>query len=313
MKILYPCLLTCVLLPLVATLTGCVTDYTELTTEVSDDTQYLQNLLNSAEQHIVIPAKASPWVTGPLSISTQDKTITFAQGCEISALDSAFISSSATLITIKDSINIKIVGQGAVLRMNKDLYKHDPWEKGEWRHGIAVYTSSDISIEGLTIMGTGGDGVYIGQSKGTPVCSSIRLSGLFLRDNYRQGVSVIAVNGFIMDTCIVTGTKGTPPAAGIDFEPNSNVFGLVDCEIRNCIFENNSGPGILMYLKKMTPEQPPVSLLVENSISRRNLSSLAVYSIPDGVKGTVTVKNTQLKGIRWVWVPKGFNVLISRP
>lgn len=311
MKIHYPCSLSCILL--ILTLTGCASDYSGSSSQLSDDTRFLQDLLNSAEQNIVIPARSNPWFTGPLTISTQDKTITLAQGCEIRALDSAFISSSATLITIKDSRNIKIVGQGAVLRMGKDLYKHGPWERGEWRHGIAVYASNNISIEGLTIMGTGGDGVYIGQNKGTPVCTDIRLSGLFLRDNYRQGVSVIAVNGFLMETCLVTGTKGTPPAAGIDFEPNSNVFGLVDCKIRNCIFEKNTGPGILMYLKKMTPEQPPVSLLVENSISRCNLSSLAVYSIPNGVNGTVTVKNSQLKGLRWIWIPKGFNVLISRP
>lgn len=96
--------------------------------------------------------------------------------------------------------------------------------------------------------------------------------------------------------------------AGIDFEPNGGLYGFTGCVIRDCVFEGNSGAGIQIYAPRLTPEHPPFDLLVENTVSRKNLSAIAIYNIPKGVRGTVTFDDCTLSGLRWVRPPKGFYV-----
>lgn len=277
-----------------------------------DDTHYLQSLLDAEEPVTRIPAGVRPWSSRPLTISTSDKTIVFEEGCVIRAVKDAYYDAGDSLLTIQAAQNLTLEGNGAVLQMNRKDYRRLPWKKGEWRHGIAIHESENITISGLVIKDTGGDGVYIGQRRDAAVCRNIVLRNLLLENNYRQGVSVISVHGFLMEGCTVRGTKGTPPAAGIDFEPNGGVYGLVDCVIRSCTFTHNAGPGILVYLAKMTADQIPVSIRVENTRSRRNFFFAAVYAVPKGVTGTVEFINCDLSFWKYIKVPEGFQVSLRK-
>jgi len=278
--------------------------YRDLT---SDDTREIQALLDAPEEVIVIPFRKEPWITGPLFLSARNKRIVFENGCRIIAKKGLFLGLEDCLLSIHDSENIEIEGYNAVLQMHKKDYMKTPYKKGQWRHGISLRRSKNIRISGLQIRETGGDGVYIGQDKRDPVCENIELIDLVLEENHRQGVSVISVNNFLMENCVVRGTRGTLPMAGIDFEPNSGVYGFTGCVVRNCTFLNNRGPGILVVLKKLTPDHPFTDISFENCTSRKNTLSINIQ-VPSGVNGKITVLNCDLSWLKLIRTPKTFRV-----
>jgi len=98
-------------------------------------------------------------------------------------------------------------------------------------------------------------------------------------DNHRQGMSVISVDGLLVENCTFANTWGTAPGAGIDLEPDGDDQSLVDIAIRNCTFENNEGHEILVYLKNLREKAPDVSIRFENCLIRKTLAD----GKPDGV------------------------------
>lgn len=272
-----------------------------------DNTEELQLLLDSPEDLIIIPFREQPWITGPLFLRARNKRIVFEDGCTIIAKKGIFLDTGDCLLSINDCENIEIEGYNAVLQMQKKDYMSSSYEKGQWRHGISLRRSRNIRISGLEIRETGGDGIYIGQNKTEMVCENIELIDLKLEENYRQGVSVISVRNFVMNNCTVRGTRGTLPMAGIDFEPNSGLYGFTGCVIKNCTFMNNSGPGILVYLKKLTPNHPFTDIQIENCISKKNNFSINVQ-VPKGVNGKITVSNSDFSWLKFIRTPKSFTV-----
>ena len=60
------------------------------------------------------------------------------------------------------------------------------YSKAEWRSGIWLEHSNGVTLRGLTVVESGGDGVYIADVNNTHIVDCV-----FDR-NYRQGMSVIA-------------------------------------------------------------------------------------------------------------------------
>ena len=84
---------------------------------------------------------------------------------------------------------------------------------------------------------------------------------------------MIDVKNLTVENCEFSGTDGTGPAAGIDFEPDRPSQWLVNCVIRHCVFENNSGHGVLVRYPDPAPRSftgriESVSIPFENGISR---------------------------------------------
>ncbi|MDR1748820.1 MAG: right-handed parallel beta-helix repeat-containing protein [Spirochaetaceae bacterium] len=273
---------------LISGATSCAGKAAVISGDIPDDTEFIQGLLDSEGSEITIPARETPWITRPLFLTGKsEKTIRFEPGCRITAKEGEFIDTEDSLLSLNNCSDIILTGYEAVLEMRKSDYTKRPYKKSQWRHGISIRECESVTIEGLTIRFTGGDGVYLGQAKGEEVNRNIVLKDLRLEDNHRQGVSVISVEGFIMEGCIVTGTKGTQPMAGIDFEPNSNANSLTGCVIRDTVFENNSGAGILFYFHKLKAKHPPVDITFENCISRNNMMSVLMLSVPRGLRGSI--------------------------
>ena len=67
--------------------------------EVTDSTDFLQSLLDSAEGEITIPKGNAPWFTRPLFLRAEGKRIIFEEGCEIAALPGAFTGRGECVIT----------------------------------------------------------------------------------------------------------------------------------------------------------------------------------------------------------------------
>ena len=111
---------------------------------------------------------------------------------------------------------------------------------GEWGMGIYVGTSStNITIQNLTVKECWGDGLYVAGSG----CSNVTISDVVADHNRRQGLSVIWVNGIVIKNCIFKNTQGTGPECGIDFEPNAGQR-INNALVAGCTITNNSGGGI---------------------------------------------------------------------
>ena len=231
----------------------------------ADSTGALQAAIDSKVPRLVIDKQASAWVAGPL-VLRDNQEILFEEGVELLAKAGAFHGLTESLLSASNVKNLKLIGlgQGAVLRMRKSDYHAEPYRKSEWRHGIALRSVENVTVENLSIVASGGDGIYLGvASRGVP-CRNVTVKNVVCDDNNRQGISVISADKLLIEDCVLKNTWGTPPAAGIDFEPNSPDEQLTDCIMRNCLVENNDGDGIVFYLKHLIKSARPISVRVEH-------------------------------------------------
>ena len=106
--------------------------------------------------------------------------------------------------------------------------------------------------------------------------------------NYRQGISVISAENLLVERCLLKGTAGTPPAAGIDFEPNSANERLVNCVMRDCTIENNQGYALHIYAPNLDSTSQPLSIRIENCVTRGTNARSASIVVSSGPKGPVT-------------------------
>ena len=262
-----------------------------------DSTRFLQAAFDSDAPVIRVDKMPSPWVTAPLK-GFSNKRVIFDDGAEVVAKAGAFTSPSANLMHFINCSNVTLSGH-ATLRMRKADYLKAPYAKSEHRHALNFYGCRNISIEGLTIAESGGDGIYLGQGRGA--CRDIVLREVVCTGNYRQAVSVISVDGLLVERCTFKDTAGTPPAAGIDFEPNRKQQSICNVTLRDSVFENNAGCGIEFHLMHLDATSPRVSVQIENcrSIGNRAASfKLACNSgAPMGeVRGSVACRNCELDG-----------------
>ena len=157
---------------------------------------------------------------------------------------------------------------GATFKMNKNEYT-----SGEQRHTFSIINSSNITIKGLTLRDSGGDGIYISRFNDGEFCENILIEDIISTNNKRQGMSVISVDGLTVKNSSFTNTIGKLPGAGVDFEPESNIDRLANITFENCTFKGNYGPGILFALSKMDGSAKPLDVNFRNVTLSNNFST----------------------------------------
>jgi len=203
----------------------------------ADVTTYFQNALNSMYDTVIVDKMSENWVVRPLFINRDNLTILFERGVTIEAKLYGFPNVTDELLRLNNNKNISLVGYGCILKMQKIEYI-----EGEHRHCLSLNHSQNIRVEGLQLRDSGGDGIYVNG------CTNVHILNCVLDNHRRQGMSVISVDGLLMEHCLITNTKGTAPQAGIDFEPNGSTEILRNIIVRNCRIENNYGGAIIMWL-----------------------------------------------------------------
>ena len=228
----------------------------------SDSTECLQAAINSGVPRLVVDKMASPWITRPLK-GVSNQHIVFEAGVEVVAKAGAFTGNRDSLFMIMGVTNVTLSGHGATLRMRKADYVKPPYVHSEHRHLLRIISSSDVTVEGLVLAESGGDGVYISSySRTSP--QRIVLRDLDCVDNHRQGMSVICADGLLVERCRFRNTKGTLPEAGVDFEPNHGYHKLAGIVMRDCVSEGNRGCGFEFSLGNFDDTTTPVGVLLEN-------------------------------------------------
>ena len=276
--------------------------------DARDATDALAAALTAPVELLVIPAMEGPWISGPLEIDGP-RHILFEPGAELLAREGDFREPRDTLLRIYRGKDVVLTGYGAGIAMRKSDYTKEPYQWSQHRHALAILESRDIRVEGFSIESAGGDGIYIGQRRGGPVPRNILLKNLVLRNNYRQGVSVISVDGFRMEYTHISHTGGTPPGAAIDFEPNSGLYGLTDCVVDSCLFEKNAGAALTVHLPNVLDTHPPVSILIRDSLILGNPLSLWVHGLGNGARGSLEFSNTRVRGLGITGRSESFRII----
>lgn len=226
--------------------------------DLLDSTEFLQAALDSEHSTIIIDHVPGGWSTRPLFLRRSDVTIIVEPDVMVRAINGAYVGANDCVLTLADVENVTISGYGAKIAMAKPEYK-----TGEWRMALKILGCSNVRVEGLTLRDSGGDGVYVGRG-GTP-CRDITLRDLVVDNNRRQGMSVITVEGLVIEGCSFLNTNGTAPQSGIDFEPNAPDDKLTDIVLRDCWFAGNMTSGVLLAGLPLTPTSTPVSIVIERS------------------------------------------------
>jgi hypothetical protein len=206
--------------------------------------------------------------------------------------------------------NVTLRGYGATLRMRKADYTKGGYAKAEWRHTLGLKGAKNVRVFGLSFESSGGDCIYVGSTwddRRVP-CEAIHIRDCVCRDNHRQGISVISVAGLRIENCLLQGTRGTAPQAGIDFEPDHPSERLSDIEMTNCTFEGNAGAGIMANLTRLDATSPKVSVRIIDSLVRSSGGSGLCLLLHGDARPTgaieflnCTFENTDYAGARCAW------------
>ena len=268
-----------------------------------DSTRFIQAALDSDAPVIILDRQAGPWMTLPLR-TRSNKTVIFEPGVELQAKKGAFRGIHDSLFSIEKVENVKLIGSGgARMKMHKADYQKPPYERSEWRFALRIVSSTNVYVKGLSFVESGGDGILVSRN-----ARNVTLLDCICDGNHRQGISVIGAQNLLIENCIMRNTSGTPPQAGIDFEPDHANQPLINCVMRNCLVENNGGSGYEFYLGNLTAATAPLSVLIENCRSVGNARSANVnfgYTKPTRPKGCITFRDCTFDA------PRGSGIVIS--
>lgn len=268
--------------------------------QAEDSTAALQAAIDSGAKKVVVEKMPSPWIVDKLRLAG-DQELFFEPGAEVLAKKGAFHGSGDSLFSAAGKKNIKLVGPGATLRMRRADYDSQDYKHAEWRHVLNFHGCAGVTVEGLTLAESGGDGIYLGAGPGGAPCKDVVIRDVICDRNYRQGISVISAENLLIERCVLKGTAGTPPAAGIDFEPNAANERLVNCVMRDCTIENNQGYALHIYAPNLDGTSQPLSIRIENCTTRgtnARSASIVVSSGPKGpLKGLIELINCRFEDV----------------
>lgn len=224
--------------------------YTQL-----DATNALQAAINTG-MNVYVADVGHNWIVRPLKLTNSNQQILFENGVVIEAMRGAFLSKTDSLFYASYNVtNISLVGYGARLVMHQEDYSQSPYAFSEHRAGISLGSASNVTVAGLTIKDTGGDGIYVGGSSdsanmGLPAIN-ITIKDVTIDNAYRNGISVVDAKNVTIDNAVILNTSGTKPQAGIDLEPDLPSQVLENITIKNSIINANASQGILVSLYNM--------------------------------------------------------------
>jgi len=263
-----------------------------------DSTEALRSAINSGAKKLTVDNMGSPWIVEPMQLASNQE-ILFQKGVVVQAKRGSFKGTGDCLFTAAVKENITLSGYGATLRMWKEDYHTDAYQKAEWRHTLSVRSSKNVKVLGLTLANSGGDGIYLGVSQKGVTNKGVHIKDVVCADHNRQGISVITAEDLLIEDTILKDTRGTAPQAGIDFEPNDPSERLVNCVMRNCVSENNAGDAYDFYIPTLHASSAPVSIRLENC---RSVGGMRAVSITTGndprtaVNGKIEFVNCRFEG-----------------
>ncbi|NLF61745.1 MAG: right-handed parallel beta-helix repeat-containing protein [Lentisphaerae bacterium] len=263
-------------------------------------TKCLQAAFDSDAETVIIDQVGAEWLAGGLYIKRDNLTIVFAEGVTLRALPGAFPKRPDAFIAVTGRKNITFIGQkDSQVTMNKEEYRQiDARFQGGHRHAFRLMNNDGVTFRGMTITSSGGDGIYVGHG-----CRNVLIEDTSCLNHARQGISVISCENLLIRNCHFDNTSGTPPEAGIDFEPNLNNECLIHCVLENSTFNGNAGSGFTAYLPNLDGSSRPVSITVRNCEFNGNNSGAMVSNKRQAgnlLLGTIAFENCRIAGSKTI-------------
>lgn len=233
--------------------------------DAADATAGLQAAIDSGVKRLTLDAAGGEWLVGPIRLRSNLELI-IADGVTVRALPGGFQKQHEALFTAMEVENLILRGVGtACLRMNKsDYLDASRYVWSEWRHLLSLRGCDGVTISNLTLAASGGDGIYVSTSPNRKRCRNIVVERVIATEHNRQGISVISAENLLIRDSAFLNTRGTPPAAGIDFEPNGADECLISNRVENCDFSGNASSGVILALPNLTAASEPVSVWFRN-------------------------------------------------
>jgi len=275
-----------------------------------DATEPLQAAIRSGAKRVVVPNLGKDWIVRPLQLAGGQELVLEA-GVVVTAMRGAYRGGGESVFNANDLTNLTIQGYGATVRMQKEDYIvgkvlkdmgwhrwFGPYEKAEWRMTLAIRGCAGVQVRGLTLRDSGGDGIIVQGTAKRNYSKDIHLKDLVCDNHYRQGLSVISVDGLLVEDSTFRNTWGTPPSSGVDLEPDTPAERLKNVVFRRCLFEDNYGDGIEVFLANQTRVSEDVSVLFDQCrvTSRRGAGIRVARVGDDGPGGLIEFRDCEVAG-----------------
>ena len=233
--------------------------------DAADSTRFVA-ALDSGAKKVVFDRMEGPWVVTPVWVRSNTE-IVFEDGVELLAKRGEFrkVRGSCLMnVVCVSNVTIRGEGGGGRFRMWIEDYHSDDYKRSEWRHALNILSSSRVTVEKMSFLKSGGDGIYLGEEKSGVSNRDIVIRDCVCDGNNRQGISVITADGLLIERTVLSDTRGTAPRAGIDFEPNLAHQKLSRIVMRDCVTKGNMGYGYEFYLEHFDAGTAPVDVTFEN-------------------------------------------------
>ena len=244
----------------------------------TNNTALIQGFLNNATytKIIIQPGTGNAsWLVDPLYFNHNNTEIHLNSNTILESRTGGYPYGTDCVLKATSLSNIKVTGDtGAEILMHKSEYAN--LSAAEWRHAIAIMNCSNVTISGLTLSDTGGDGILIGDTTGTGYCSDVTITDIIVDGAARNGMSVNSVDGLTVTDCTFQNTQpqgnagANGPWFGIDFEPDYPGQRLKDIVIDNCAFSNNDQAGFVIYALLVDGSTEILNMTVTNCTMDEN-------------------------------------------
>lgn len=273
----------------------------------TDATANIQAAVDSGDSKIILGNHGAPWQTGPIFLTKPNQEIHFANGATVMALKDSYQGVRDAMFTVQaDNVTLNGYANGtdttggiATLEMRKTDYQNPPYTKGEWRHTVYVGGFSNVTVKGLTLKNSGGDGICVGRKFSTQgYAHNVTIRDIVSDGNHRQGLSVGSVVNLDVINSVFKNTAGTPPQGGVDLEPDQAYDRLENISFVNCRFENNASSNVIIHLKRQVGEEVrDISIDFTDCVldGSRQSGIFLAWLMPDGPGGHITFKNCQIR------------------
>ena len=122
---------------------------------------------------------------------------------------------------------------------------------GEGGVGIGIRGSNNITLINPNIRECWGDGIYIGQARNIINSTNVTIKNGYFKRNRRAGISIISVDGLLLDKLYAGYHDGVSPMCGLNFEPNNPECTMKNIKVNNVTTIKNGGQGIQIGLRTM--------------------------------------------------------------
>jgi parallel beta-helix repeat protein len=203
---------------------------------LSDDTMTIRNIINAGYKNLIIP-DGTYLIDGETSIALKDNMKVLISHNAILKVKPTS-SDAYTVFDITNVKNVSIMGG----KLQGERYDHIG-TTGESGFGVQVKGSTNIDIIGVTSVDFWGDGFYVGSSVSNGESKNVNIIRCISDNNRRQGLSIVACDGGVVEGGEYKNTNGTAHQAGIDLEPNGS-YVVQNIKVVGARLLNNDGYGL---------------------------------------------------------------------